>query len=169
MEQPRDSAESHRLPSLPATEAATLARNPAFPKRSPPAPGGAALVASVAIGAALAWALASLPFTTPAACILGFGVFGLVAAVMIDRLSPFHPHAAFGLANLLTLARAAGAALFVALAFEPGLLAGAGAWWALAGAALLLALDGLDGWLARTPGRRLPPSGRASTWRPTRS
>ena len=71
---------------------------------------------------------------------------------MIDRLSPFHPHAAFGLANLLTLARAAGAALFVALAFEPGLLAGEGAWWALAGAALLLALDGLDGWLARIQG-----------------
>jgi phosphatidylglycerophosphate synthase len=150
VEKPRDGAESHAL--APA-EAATLARIAAFPKPAA-APRRGALLASLAVGAALALALAALPLARPAACLLGLGVFALVAAVTVDRVGRFHPHAAFGLANVLTLARAAAAALFLALAFEPGLLAGRGAWWALAGAALLLALDGVDGWLARRQGMR---------------
>ena len=101
---------------------------------------------------ALVSTFAAVPFSGPAACVVGFGLFGLVAAVAIDRVVPFHPHASFGLANVLTMARAAGAALFAGLALEPGLLAGPHAWWALAGAALLLALDGLDGWLSRRQG-----------------
>jgi phosphatidylglycerophosphate synthase len=154
VEQPRDGVEPHGFPSLRATpaEAASLARNPSLLKQlAAPGPRRGALLATAVIGAALAWTLAALPFATPAAC-AGLGLFGLVAAVMIDRLGPFHPHAAFGLANALTLFRAAGAAVFAALAVEPRLLAGPHAWWALAGAALLLVLDGVDGWLSRRQG-----------------
>lgn len=151
MEQTRDGVEPHGFPSLaPPADTVTLARNPAFPKPAALAgPRRGGLAASLLVGAALAWAFAALPFAAPAALALGFGLYGLVAAVMLDRLLPFHPHAAFGLANLLTLARAAGAVLLAALALEPRILAGAQAWWALAGAGLLLALDGADGWLAR--------------------
>ncbi|HET9068348.1 MAG TPA: CDP-alcohol phosphatidyltransferase family protein [Amaricoccus sp.] len=155
MEQPRDGVEPHGFPSLAAAsaDAATLARNAAFPKRIAFAsPRRGAFAASAAVGAALVSTFAAVPFSGPAACVVGFGLFGLVAAVAIDRVVPFHPHASFGLANVLTLARAAGAALFAGLALEPGLLAGPHAWWALAGAALLLALDGLDGWLSRRQG-----------------
>jgi phosphatidylglycerophosphate synthase len=113
-----------------------------------PRPRRGALLATAAIGATLAWTLASLPFATPAAC-AGLGLWGLVAAVAVDRVDRFHPHAAFGLANALTLFRAAGAAVFAALALEPGLLAGPRAWWGLVGATLLLALDGADGWISR--------------------
>ena len=145
--------------AAPAAEAATLDRNPILLKRigsAAPAfltvPRQRALAAAAAVGAALAWALAALPFASPAACIVGFGLYAIVAAVAIDRVIPWHPHAAFGFANAITLARAGGAALFAALAFEPQLLAGPRAWWALAGAALLLALDGADGWIARRQG-----------------
>jgi phosphatidylglycerophosphate synthase len=152
VEKPRDGAEPHADPSLAAApaEAATLARIPPFPKQIAQ-PRRGALLAALATGAGLALALAALPLA-PASRLLALALYALVAAVAVDRLVPFHPHAAFGLANGLTLARAAAAALFVALALEPSILAGPAAWWALAGAALLLALDGLDGWLARRQG-----------------
>lgn len=104
------------------------------------------------VGAALAWALAALPFARPAACIAGFGTYALVAVVVLARLPVDHPHRYFGIANMVTLARAGGAALVVALAFEPAVLAGRGGWGAFAGVGLLLVLDGLDGPLARADG-----------------
>jgi len=95
--------------------------------------------------------LAALPFESPAAC-AGLGLYVLVAALAVERLTPFHPHAAFGLANAITLFRAGGAVPIAALALEPAILAGKGAWMALGGAALLLALDGVDGRIARRSG-----------------
>ena len=68
---------------------------------------------------------------------------------MLDRLVPFHPHPGFGLANLLTLRPRRRRRPRRRARCRARLLAGPRAWWALAGAAVLLATDGLDGWLAR--------------------
>ena len=101
----------------------------------------------------MAWGLAVLPFEGRAPRPAGLALFVLIAVVVIDRLPPHHPHARFGFGNGLTLVRAGGAVVFMALALEPGLLVGRLAWAALAGAALLLALDGIDGLVARQEGR----------------
>ncbi len=111
-----------------------------------------ALPAIVAAAAAVAWTLAALPFAGAAARPLGLALFALIGVVVLDRLGPHHPYERFGIGNGITLVRAGGAAVFVALACEPRLLAGDRAWGALAGAAALLALDGLDGWAARRQG-----------------
>jgi phosphatidylglycerophosphate synthase len=92
-----------------------------------------------------------MPFESSAAC-AGLGLYVLIAALAVERLTPFHPHTAFGLANAITLFRAGGAVLIAALALEPAILAGQGAWLALGGAAALLALDGVDGRIARRSG-----------------
>jgi phosphatidylglycerophosphate synthase len=112
-----------------------------------------ALVAIAAVGATVAWGLAVLPFESRAPRPAGLALFVLIAVVVIDRLPPHHPHARFGFGNGLTLVRAGGAVVFMALALEPGLLVGRLAWAALAGVALLLALDGIDGLVARQEGR----------------
>jgi phosphatidylglycerophosphate synthase len=111
-----------------------------------------ALPAVAAVGAAVAWTLAALPFAGAAPGLVGLGLYALIGAAVIDRLGPYHPHERFGLGNTVTLVRAGGAAVFAALAVEPELLAGGRAWGALAGAAALLALDGADGCAARRQG-----------------
>ena len=103
-------------------------------------------------GAGVALALAALPFEGSLPAAAGLGLFALIAALMIERLGRFHPHARFGLGNGISLLRAGGACVFAALAVEPDLLVGGWAWGALAAALLLLALDGLDGWAARREG-----------------
>lgn len=117
--------------------------------RSPAGPGPGALAATAAAGAGLAALLAALPFATAHAPVLAVALFVLVALVVRDRLAAHHPMDRFGAANAVTLLRAAGVAAFAALALEPALLAGSAAWWAAAAAGLILALDGLDGVLAR--------------------
>ncbi|HMQ93279.1 MAG TPA: CDP-alcohol phosphatidyltransferase family protein [Amaricoccus sp.] len=117
--------------------------------RSPAGPGPGALAATAAAGAGLAALLAALPLATAHAPALALALFALVALAVRDRLAVHHPHDRFGAANAVTLLRAAGVAAFAALALEPGILAGSAAWWAAAGGALILALDGIDGALAR--------------------
>jgi phosphatidylglycerophosphate synthase len=101
---------------------------------------------------ALAAILAALPFATPVAPLAGFAAFALVALLARSQIDGSHPHARFGTANVITLTRAAGAAVFVALAFEPQLLTGYAGWLAAGAAGVLLSLDGIDGWLARRQG-----------------
>ena len=122
-----------------------------LPSATPLAGRRRALPAILAVGAALASVLALLPFagTLPRAVALGF--FALVAAAVVEGLRTHHPHPRFGLANAITLLRAAGTAVVAALAVEPWLAAGA-PWAAFAGAAALFALDGVDGWAARRTG-----------------
>jgi phosphatidylglycerophosphate synthase len=117
----------------------------------PAAPRRRAVPALLATGAAVAATLGALPFSRPLPLALGFALYAAIAALVLDRLGPHHPYARFGLGNAVTLARGGGAAVFAALAAEPRILAGA-AWWPLAGAALLLALDGVDGRAARGQG-----------------
>lgn len=106
---------------------------------------GSALVA----GSTMA-VLALLRFEERFAPLAGLVVLGLIVAVLLDRVAGFHPHPRFGLGNAVTLARAGAAAVFVALAAEPARLAAPGAAWGALGLALAaLALDGVDGWLAR--------------------
>jgi phosphatidylglycerophosphate synthase len=100
----------------------------------------------------LAVVLSVLPFATPVAPLAGLAAFALVVLLARSGVGGSHPHARFGAANAVTLTRAAGVAVFVALAFEPQLLAGNAGWVAAGAAGGLLALDGIDGWLARRQG-----------------
>jgi phosphatidylglycerophosphate synthase len=72
------------------------------------------------------------------------------ALAILQTLPRGHPHASFGPANAVTLARAVPTALVAALVVEPGTVAAA-AFATLAGTAVVV-LDGLDGRLARRYG-----------------
>src|SRR5262245_15427822 len=75
------------------------------------------------------------------------GLFSLVMLTALARLRQYHPFPSFGVANLVTTARAALGVLLTSLIGESvsGRLAATAASVAL----VVLALDGLDGWLAR--------------------
>ena len=90
----------------------------------------------VAFGFGGAWAAAI------AAAVLG-AVLGLIGS----RLPGRYPHDRFGLCNLVTLLRAALVAGLIGL-----LWVGVHGWVVLALATFGLALDGVDGWLARKEG-----------------
>lgn len=85
-----------------------------------------------------------------ASSLAALSIFAVVVAVCHLRLEGFHPPDRFGAANTVTLFRAAGAAAICSVALaghtDP---AGSLAWSLAAAAAVLLALDGVDGWLAR--------------------
>lgn len=84
---------------------------------------------------------------------IALALFLAVAGVARRGLDGFHPPERFGAANTVTLARAAGMALLAGLALTGRVPATPGVAWGLAGAAAaLLALDGVDGWLARRDG-----------------
>lgn len=81
---------------------------------------------------------------------LAFGVvlFGTAATLAGFRLSRDYPHSSLGLCNLVTLGRLVIVGMLCAV-----MLAGIAPDWATFGiAALALALDGVDGWLARWQG-----------------
>jgi phosphatidylglycerophosphate synthase len=87
---------------------------------------------------------------------LGWGaasivLYLVVAACIITRIAASHPHEAFGAANAVTLMRAGLVALIAATLFAP---APSGDAALLIGglAFVILALDGVDGWLARRTG-----------------
>ena len=150
MKRPRDPVVSHDpLPAGPPPASGQASRFHA-PRHHPPETATrTATLAALALALPLAGALRALPFTGPLPPVAGLALFALVAAIARARVAVSHPHARFGTANAITLARAAGTALLAAVALEPRLIAGAAGWLAVAGAALLLALDGIDGWLAR--------------------
>lgn len=81
-------------------------------------------------------------------------LFLLVAALALRSIVRSYPHDRLGSCNTVTLLRAALATVIAAPLAAPGVLAQvpALAWAALAVAVLALALDGLDGWLARRSG-----------------
>lgn len=111
-----------------------------------------ALAPVLAVGAGVTWALAELPFADAGPRAVGLGLYGLTGALVIDGLG-HHPYPRFGLGNAITLVRAGAACVFAALAMQPGMLAGRGAWGVLLAAGVLLALDGVDGWAARWQGQ----------------
>ncbi|TPE47582.1 CDP-alcohol phosphatidyltransferase [Amaricoccus solimangrovi] len=101
---------------------------------------------------AAAWAA---PAGAAPAC-LALAIFAVVVAVARGGLDGFHPPDRFGAANAVTLARAGGAALIAAAGIAGAAPAGAAAWGVALASAALLALDGIDGWLARRAGLASP-------------
>ncbi len=129
-----------------------------------PAPSRPLLIAATSQlalgGAALATAALALgPMGAVRWC--GFAValasYGLVAARVLLGLGRHSPHRRFGLANAITLTRAAATALLLGVIGErllgaPPALDGALPWLLAGVAATALALDGVDGWAARRHG-----------------
>lgn len=121
-----------------------------FPVHS--AAGTGARRSLVLVGFVLAVPLAALLCHLPlpgTARLAGFGLFLLVVAIAHARVETHHPPDRLGAANLVTLARAAGAGLLAAIALAPGGLTPALTWALAAGTAILIVLDGIDGLLAR--------------------
>ncbi|RIY02016.1 CDP-alcohol phosphatidyltransferase family protein [Aureimonas flava] len=139
------------LPAMP--EAGPI---PAVGRAGAPAlPGACATLAATALGLTVAASLlvsqghAGWPVLP-----LALALFAPVVGFVLWTLGE-HPHVRFGPANVVTAVRGGMAAALGACAWDYGRLAeyDAGFEWMLAGAALLaLALDGLDGWLARRTG-----------------
>ncbi len=80
--------------------------------------------------------------------------FAVVAVTAFVGMGTAYPHGRLGLCNVVTLARAALAAVLAAPLVTPDLLPRSGELgWMLVGVALVaFALDGVDGWLARRSG-----------------
>jgi phosphatidylglycerophosphate synthase len=74
-------------------------------------------------------------------------VFGAILVLALTHLRPHHPFPCIGPANYVTAVRAALVSLVAGLVGEPSTRTLAAA--AVAVSALAIALDGLDGWLAR--------------------
>jgi len=107
-------------------------------------------LASGGVGLALATGLMAMPEAIGRGALVALALYAVVAAAACGRIGAYHPHARFGLANAITLVRAAGTALLAGALAVPGLLARPDAGWLVLFAAVgLLALDGLDGWAAR--------------------
>lgn len=137
-----------------------LAPNPPPPSGDPPggATVGATGAASPATGAAQAGLVIALlvPLAlwagaraSPLPLLVAMGSFAAIALTVADRVAASHPHPRFGPANVVTLIRGAGVSTLLGLAAAGGPHEGTGAWTPALGAAVLLALDGLDGRIAR--------------------
>jgi phosphatidylglycerophosphate synthase len=87
---------------------------------------------------------------------MAFSCYGLIATFVVLDLARHAPHQRFGVANSVTLTRAAVTALLWGVVGETALGGGdltPGLRWLLAiAAAAALILDGVDGWLARRSG-----------------
>ena len=110
------------------------------------------LVLLAAIGATIA-ALGLLPLTWFGTTIAVLS-YALVTVLVVAGLSLHAPHRHFGIANSITLSRAAFGVLLLAVAaeeaFGSGQVLGTAVRWGLtAAAALTLLLDAVDGWVAR--------------------
>ena len=111
------------------------------------------LIILAAIGATIA-ALGLLPLTWRGAMIAAL-CYALVTVLVVAGLSLHAPHRHFGLANSITLSRAAFGVLLLAVAAEQALGSGqvlsnnAFRWGLTIAATAALLLDGVDGWVAR--------------------
>jgi len=111
------------------------------------------LIPLVAVSLATCWMLA-LPTSHTLLSVVPYAALG---ALLLAKLPPGHPGRGLGPANRLTLARAALVLPLAVLPLRapslvPGGITQTGYWWIVALSALALALDGLDGPLARRTG-----------------
>jgi len=143
-------------PTLTRTGADTITRDSAPPACAP-------VAAFVAAGLALAVLSAGTAvLLLPAAGFAGPGLsLAVMAAVVLTgalALRRAHAHPRLGAANVVTLVRAAIAALLAGALALPGGLADRPtlAWVLVAFVAFGLVLDGVDGWLARRTGLASP-------------
>ncbi len=98
---------------------------------------------------ALVAGIGGLGLSHAAKAIGAYAVFGLAVTTALFRASPV---AALGTANRVTLLRAALACLFAGLVGEGARVVAGLAVPLVVGTAVFLALDGMDGWLARRRG-----------------
>ena len=122
--------------------------------------GWAALLVGGLVLLALA-VLAGAGRTRITATLAGALIYAIIVSMMLRGLKSHAPHARFGVANRVTLLRAGIATVLAAIAIEGlaggynglglGMVGTGSAWtWAVVSAAIAgLALDGVDGWLAR--------------------
>lgn len=112
------------------------------------------------IGTLALLAMVSAGRAGTAAALITAGIYATVAVLVLQAIAAPDAPRRFGSANIVTLLRAGIAALVAGLALEAlatgrGLLATPGeagdhwAWAVPVGALIALALDGIDGWLAR--------------------
>lgn len=128
---------------------------PAAPRWQLPAPPlrgrayGAAALAGVAVTVLALWLQARWQ-TDPAQPLVALAVFASMITVALLALRAHHPFPRLGLANQITMIRAGIAAIAASLITEP---AGSSvAWVVVIATAVMAALDGVDGWLARRTG-----------------
>lgn len=122
-------------------------------RRMPPGPTADALIAALAMAPFVLLAARALAGPHPQlALAVGAAGWVFVTALIVTGLRAGHPHDSFGAANVVTLARAGGA-LALATAVLQGPHGALDGWLTVMGIAALLALDGLDGALARRTGR----------------
>ena len=117
-----------------------------------PSPSGAAARLSAwalplaVLAAAIATRLA------PSGLLLAISLFAVMAALAVAGLRQAYAHQRLGLCNMVTLGRAALAASLVAPLATTEPLSPDDEWLVVAVATVALALDGIDGWLARRNG-----------------
>jgi len=106
-----------------------------------------------------AWALPLAVLTgsiaaslVPAGALLATSLFAVMAAMAVAGLRNVYAHPRLGLCNMVTLGRAALAASLVAPLAAPDPISNDDAWLIVVVATVALALDGVDGWLARRNG-----------------
>ena len=81
------------------------------------------------------------------------GIYTLLAALVVRYLPPDLPPPGLGAANQITLVRATLIVPAAALVLQPGPHASTALWWIAGVAAVAIALDGLDGFVARRSGQ----------------
>lgn len=118
------------------------------------APERAFVLIGLVVGAGVAGAAALMPAGGFAAPGLSMAVMAVVVALGAAGVRRDHPHPRLGPANMVTLGRAGIAAFLAAVLALPGGIAErpALAWGLVCLVSLGLALDGVDGWLARRSG-----------------
>lgn len=137
-----------------------MLRSQASSLRAAPAEAGQAIGVVGLIGALTLLAMMTAGRAGTAAALATTGIYAIVAMLVLQAITAPDAPSRFGSANLVTLLRAGIAALITGLALEGlatgrGLLATPGevgdlwAWAVPVGALGALALDGIDGWLAR--------------------
>lgn len=122
-----------------------------MPRHDPASPYPGASAELVVTTGMLILTLCALKLTVPYAAPSALAIFLLLAICVLAGLGRHHPFPSFGLANAVTLVRAVGMAVFVALALDPA-AAERHAPTAAVGVLLFAALDGVDGYLARHQG-----------------
>lgn len=81
------------------------------------------------------------------------GIYTLLAALLVRYLPPDLPPPGLGAANQITLVRATLIVPAAALVLQPGPHESTALWWIAGVAAVAIALDGLDGFVARRSGQ----------------
>jgi phosphatidylglycerophosphate synthase len=90
----------------------------------------------------------------PVGPLVGLTLFTVIGALVFWYLPRHHRHEQFGLANSVTLLRAALVSWLAGFIFEPEIIRDTIFAWSLMSAGfVVLLLDGVDGWLARKTGQ----------------